>query len=332
MLEIGILLISLGVILLGAELFTNGVEWLGKRLGMNEGAVGSILAAVGTALPETLVPIIAIVFNAGREAGTEIGIGAILGAPFMLGTLAFCVSGLAALVFAYRRPSRTWMTVDKRVVGRDLRFFLLVYSLALLASFISSGQLKLAVAVALLGAYILYAYKTIQDEEGVECEVLSPLTFARNNPRPGLGLILLQVATALGAIILGAEYFVKSLEVLSGRWGISPLVLSLIITPVATELPEKFNSVIWIRQGRDTLALGNISGAMVFQSSVIPALGIMLTPWQFNWPSLPLISALFALASAAYVYTLMQLKGRVSAYTLTAGGVFYSLFILIAFQ
>ncbi|GAW28666.1 MULTISPECIES: sodium:calcium antiporter [unclassified Carboxydocella] len=332
MLEIGILLVSLGVILLGAELFTNGVEWLGKRLGMNEGAVGSILAAVGTALPETLVPIIAILFNAGREAGTEIGIGAILGAPFMLGTLAFCVSGLAALAFAYRRPSRTWMTVDKRVVGRDLRFFLLVYALAIVASFLTIRQLKLAVAVALLGAYIIYAYKTIQDEEGVECECLSPLTFARNNPNPALGIILLQVVTALGAIVLGAEYFVKSLEVLSGHWGISPLVLSLIITPIATELPEKFNSVIWIRQGRDTLALGNISGAMVFQSSVIPALGIFLTPWQFTWPSLPLISSFFALASAGYVYLLMNIKGRISAFTLLAGGIFYGLFLLIAFS
>jgi len=49
----------------------------GKKLDLSEGAVGSVLAAVGTALPETLIPIIAIVF-AGDAAGHEIGIGAIL--------------------------------------------------------------------------------------------------------------------------------------------------------------------------------------------------------------------------------------------------------------
>jgi cation:H+ antiporter len=61
--SIAILVISLGIILLGAEVFVNGIEWLGKKLNLSEGAVGSVLAAVGTALPETLIPIIAIVIN-----------------------------------------------------------------------------------------------------------------------------------------------------------------------------------------------------------------------------------------------------------------------------
>ncbi len=42
----------------------------------------------------------------------------------------------------------------------------------------------------------------------------------------------------------------------------------LLVAPIATELPEKFNAVIWIRQGKDTLAMGNITGAMVFQASI----------------------------------------------------------------
>ena len=55
-----ILVIALLVILIGAELFTNGIEWVGRKLDLAEGAVGSVLAAVGTALPETMIPIIAI--------------------------------------------------------------------------------------------------------------------------------------------------------------------------------------------------------------------------------------------------------------------------------
>ncbi len=55
-----------------------GVEWLGKIFNLSEGAVGSVLAAVGTALPETIIPIIALLFNHGAS-GHEIGIGAILG-------------------------------------------------------------------------------------------------------------------------------------------------------------------------------------------------------------------------------------------------------------
>jgi cation:H+ antiporter len=58
----GVLLVGAFVlILVGAELFTNGIEWFGNRLQLAEGAVGSVLAAVGTALPETMIPIVAIV-------------------------------------------------------------------------------------------------------------------------------------------------------------------------------------------------------------------------------------------------------------------------------
>ena len=66
------------IILLGAELFTNGIEWFGRKLELAEGAVGSVLAAVGTALPETMIPIIAILFATGASSH-EVGVGAILG-------------------------------------------------------------------------------------------------------------------------------------------------------------------------------------------------------------------------------------------------------------
>ena len=92
------LILALAIILASAELFTNGVEWFGRRYELGEGAVGSILAAVGTALPETLVPIIAIVFTGGAAA-EQVGIGAILGAPFMLASLAMVVTAAAVVIF-----------------------------------------------------------------------------------------------------------------------------------------------------------------------------------------------------------------------------------------
>ena len=104
--DVLVLRVSLVVILFAAELFTNGIEWMGRKLGLGEGAVGSVLAAVGTALPETLIPIIAIVF-ATAEGAHEVGVGAILGAPFMLSTLAMFVTGLGIVAFRARRASDT---------------------------------------------------------------------------------------------------------------------------------------------------------------------------------------------------------------------------------
>ena len=119
---------------LGCEFFTNGVEWVGKRFNLAEGAVGSVLAAVGTALPETLIPLIAII-TLGGSAGEEIGTGAILGAPFMLATLALFFCGLTVLVFR-KSAGRKTLLVNGTLMRRDLKFFLVAYSFAAVAAFI----------------------------------------------------------------------------------------------------------------------------------------------------------------------------------------------------
>jgi len=107
----------------------------------------------------------------------------------------------------------------------------------------------------------------------------------------------------------------------------SPFILSVIITPIATELPEKFNSVIWVSRGKDTLALGNITGAMVFQSSIIPAIGIVLTPWVLSPTAF--VCALVALSSAATILIFLTVKRYLRGHTLLLGGVFYALFLFL---
>lgn len=326
MVSVGTLLLGLGIILISAELFTNGIEWLGKRLKLSEGAIGSILAAVGTALPETLVPIIAIGFGAS-DATKEIGIGAILGAPFMLGTLALFVTGTAALVLALLGRRRTTMMIDTCVMKRDLQFFLIVYSFAILAALMGNHQHKLILAAGLVSAYMFYAYRTITGGECVDSDDLNPLLLNRSATYPRFRLIVFQVLLALAGIIGGAELFVKSMEQIAQMINISPFVLSVIITPIATELPEKFNSVIWVSRGKDTLALGNITGAMVFQSSIIPAIGIIMTPWVLN--AAAFTCALVALLSAGVIFLFISLKGYLRAYTLLSGGLFYMLFLFL---
>lgn len=74
------LLAMLIVILIAAEVFTNALEHLGEKLGISEGVTGSLFAAIGTALPETSVPLLALVAGTQNIAtNEEIGVGAILG-------------------------------------------------------------------------------------------------------------------------------------------------------------------------------------------------------------------------------------------------------------
>jgi cation:H+ antiporter len=326
--DIAVLLVSLAIILIGAKAFTNGIEWLGQRLKLGAGAVGSILAAVGTALPETLIPLIAI-FSMGKgTAGADIGIGAILGAPFMLATLAFFITGLATLLF--RRNNRR-LRLQARVIRRDLKFFMIVYSMAIFASFLSNQEIKNGVAWTLVLAYVVYVFQTLRDSnDRCKYEKLAPLYLAKRCSAPTMVNILLQITLALVAIVVGAHGFVNAVQPIALAIGVPVFVLSLIITPIATELPEKFNSILWIRQGKDTLALGNLTGAMVFQSSIIPALGIALTPWKLD--TLALSSALLALGAVLFPFISLQRKGVIYPTTLLSGGAFYLLFILAIYR
>lgn len=321
--EIVILIISLAIILLGAEVFTNAIEWLGRRLKLGEGAVGSLFAAVGTALPETMIPVIAILSH-GAGGGHEVGIGAILGAPFMLGTLAFFVAGVS--VFIFRRSNKP-MLISSKVMQRDLRFFLIVYTMAILASFLPNYSLKLVVVALLVGSYLFYVVETLRCSFGCANheEELPACHFWRRCTTPPMAVILVQVACALGIIVIGAHIFVGSVQVVAASAGIPVFVLAIIITPIATELPEKFNSVIWLRRRKDTLGMGNITGAMVFQSSLIPALGIAFTPWVLE--PLALLSASLALASAGVQYIYLKRTSTLYPAGLLLGGVFYLVFI-----
>ncbi|MEW6662288.1 MAG: sodium:calcium antiporter [Bacillota bacterium] len=327
-LQLGIILSSLGILLLGAELFTNAVEWVGKRFRLSEGAVGSVLAAVGTALPETLIPVVAILFRQG-DTGHEIGIGAILGAPFMLATLAFFIIGVT-LLLCRRKAVCARLDVNVEVIGRDLAFFLAVYSLALAAALTDAYGWKRFFAAVMVMAYCLYIWLVFtrggQSAGGLKVD---PLFFCRAKMPPPTGLAISQLVFALSLIIFGAYIFVGGIAAAAKILGIPALVMALIVAPVATELPEKFNSIIWIFRGKDTLALGNITGAMVFQSSLIPVLGILFTPWKLT--GVALLSAVLAILSAALVLRQIKSQRALTPFVFLWGGVFYSGFLLAVY-
>lgn len=325
-----LLLVSFVVILAGAELFTNGIEWLGQRLGLSEGMVGSVLAAIGTALPETMIPIIAIIF-VGTPASENVGIGAILGAPFMLSTAAMFVTGVAVLAFSRGGKRDPHLNINQVVVRRDLRFFLGVYVIAVglgLPFFEKPQFLRILAGVLLIAAYALYVKQTASDPrpEGAVHEELHPLHFQRRAASPRTRMVIIQVLAALGAIVVGAQLFVKQIEFVASSFGIPPLVLALVIAPLATELPEKFNSVLWIRQKKDTLAMGNISGAMVFQSCIPVAVGLWFTPWVLN--EFAIASAVVALAAGLLMQLYLRTGNVLSGRELMSLGLLYAGFIV----
>lgn len=311
-----ILLVSLLIILGSAEFFTNGIEWLGHRLQLSEGVVGSVLAAVGTALPETLLPIVAVLFFGDRH-GHDVGVGAIIGAPFMLTTLTLGVCGGFALLWTRMGKREARLNINLTVISRDLRFFIGSFGLAVLCSFVHQTLFHYGVALALLLAYALYLRKTFahSGEPGQTPEYLHFDRFLGTDTSR-LWLIVLQVAAGLAGIVGGAWLFVDRLQSLAGLLGVSPLILSLIVSPIATELPEKVNSILWSKSGKDTLAIGNITGAMVFQACFPVAFGIAVTSWQLT--SQTLVTSCVSLACATF-YLLLVNAGKLKSEHLLLG-------------
>lgn len=320
---------SLIIILIAAEAFTNALEHIGERLKISEGVTGSIFAAVGTAMPETMVPVVAILSTAAtQEVREEVGVGAILGAPLMLSTIALF---LMAIFAAMRRGWGGEFHPERTGLKRDLTWFLVAFGLSTIAIFIPHEQplVRGVIALALVGVYFFYLMVTIRASarlvaDGHATEAGDPLYLARIlgfiGVKEGLPLQVLQLAIGLGGIVLGAHGFVHGIETLSQMIGVTALVLSLLIIPLATELPEKVNSVLWIRRGKDTLAFGNVTGAMVFQGSLLPALGILLTPWEARAEVVAVL--IVTLIASAWVLVMAH-KGTLRPYHLVFNGVCY---------
>jgi len=310
------------IITLGAcALFTNAVEWLGKRLNLSEGAVGSVLAAIGTTLPETSIPIVAIFFGATRQEA-EVGLGAILGAPFMLSTLVVPLLAGLLLVYAQLGKRGRSFRLNYKDVTVDLSCFALAYTVAMACTFVPSRPLRILVAVGLLGLYGYYVkIKFSDDDGGGEPSDLSPLVFAKNSARPSYALIGLQAVAGLGGLALGAHLFVMAADSTAQLLAISPLILALLIAPLATELPEMSNSFLWLYQKKDRLAVGNVTGAMVFQGTVPVSVGLVGTEWTLA-PSALLTMVLAVLAAGSLLLQAVW-SGQWRPWLLTIGAILY---------
>jgi cation:H+ antiporter len=283
------------LILIAAEVFTNALEHLGEKLGISEGVTGSVFAAVGTALPETMVPLIAIFAgSANSHVNEEIGVGSILGAPLMLATLSIFLMALSVLK---KRGIKGIIRPEKSGFIRDMNFFLIAFSFATIAMFVpeDASNLRILISLMLVGTYCAYIFLTFRSSkelvgDGHGTEAHHKMFLARLGLRTTMPIILTQILIGLALLVIGAKGFVYGIENVSQILEISPLVLSLLLIPIATELPEKINSILWVRRGKDTMAVGNITGAMVFQGTLLPAIGIMLTPWQPNSDVIPCIA------------------------------------------
>ncbi|MFE3650177.1 sodium:calcium antiporter [Streptomyces sp. NPDC059152] len=324
MLHFVLLIVCAVAIYLSCEWFVNAVEWLGERLNVGRMAVGTILAAFGTALPESVVTLVAVTTGATPEA-KNIGVGAAMGGPLALATVAYGVTG--GMLLLQRRKRRAAAAADstaargpERALGpeqalgseRDLRrlakdqtWFLPVFVVKVALGLVAFA-FKPVLGLAFFAVYAVYFWREIrgdheEDEEGVELE---PLKFQPKAESPATWAVVAQTLATLAVIFFASQLFVHQLDAIGPMLGLSASVTALLLSPIATELPEIMNAVIWVRQGKTKLALANISGAMMIQATVPSGLGLLFTSWHFD--TALLWSGLITMAAIGYLLLTMR--------------------------
>ncbi|MGN6702591.1 MAG: sodium:calcium antiporter [Burkholderiaceae bacterium] len=326
-----LLLASAVVIYLSCEFFVNGIEWVGRRFSVSRSATGSVLAAFGTALPESVVNFVAVVFGADT-AHKELGVGAAIGGPLALATIAYAVVGWTFVATRHKSDQRL---MSRESAGRlidDQQWLLAIFVVKIVLGLIAFA-IKPWFGLLFLFAYLLYVRHEMRRVDGADDDEdeIEPLKLRPGAAEPALSWILLQTGAALAVIFVSSQLFVHQLAVVGPGLGLPPQIVALLLAPIATELPEILNAVIWVRQGKQSMALANISGAMMIQATIPSALGIGFTSWLLS-PAL-VWAALVTMASIGGLYLLLR-RRALSGPRLSWFGLFYVLFAagLIAMQ
>ena len=316
---------SAGAIYGACEYFVNGVEWLGLRLKLGATATGTVLAAFGTALPESAVTFVAVMFGK-TPAARDIGVGAALGGPLVLATIAYAVVGVA-LWFNFRRLRRRdrMVRVDHRRLARDQAWFLAIFVVKVGLGLVAFA-FKPWLGVLFLLAYAIYVCAELRrDDHAPEEEMLQPLKLRPADAEPAMRWVAAQTLLALTVIAAASRLFVVQLEAIGVAFALPPSLVALVLSPVATELPETVNALIWVRQGKERLALANISGAMMIQATIPSSLALFATPWLFDAPLI--VAGVVTAIAIGYLGWLFR-RGRVDARWLLPVGLLYVVFAL----
>lgn len=300
--------VSLAVLLVAARFFTVSAERIGLALGMSPFAIGVLIVAAGTSLPELVASVIAV-----TRGVSEIVVGNVLGAN--LSNLL-----LVTAVVVIRSPRG--VRLGDQYIMIDLHFLLgaaLVLALSLRDGVLT--RVEGAFLLATYAAYVAYLMK--------EGKVEKDLTLggADEGLRPRFPWMQVVVLVASGLFIyLGARFTVDSLASLAGRLGVPPSVVAVTILSVGTTLPELIVSATAAQAGKADVAIGNVLGSCVFNS--LGVAGVASLVGRVTAPSELLALPLPAFAAAALLFYLLTLDKRISRWEGLLFLIVYCLFVM----
>jgi cation:H+ antiporter len=230
------------------------------------------------------------------------------------------------VITAEQRPQRAVLPPDDSArLAKDQAWFLIIFAVKVALGLVAFA-IKPWLGLLFFATYGVYFWREMHaDGEDASNADLGRLKLQPRRAIPARWAVIAQTLVTLAIIFGASQLFVRQLEWAGPALGLPAAVVALLLSPIATELPEVLNAIIWVRQGKAQLALANISGAMMIQATVPSGIGILFTPWKFH--TALVLAGVVTAAAISYLLWLLR-TGRLTAARLTAAAGFYAAFAI----
>ncbi len=261
------LLVWLGELLVSSWLLSEGAEHLAERWGGR--FVGRTLLSIATTLPE-----IGIVVAAAKEGSYDTAIGSALGSNLFMMTLGLAVMLIIATTRLSKSPQKF---IDVKEFKLD-KILLVVTAVIGAVTFVNGYDVNDAILFSgLFAEYLYLAYKEMRKEkeqERLESQLHENALQKTSKKHFGRSMILFAAGT-LG-IFFGAEPFVHSLQGVAVDMGVSVVMIAIIVSPIAGEMPEKISMILLARKGSKgaSIAVANVLGSKIVNNTLLLAVAI----------------------------------------------------------
>lgn len=274
------MIIWLGELTFSSWLLSYGAEHLSERYGAK--FVGRVLLSIATTLPE-----IAIVIYAAASGAYGIAIGSGLGSNIMMMTLGLAIMLIISTTRLSKAPLKM---IDVSTFKNDKIFLLATAVISLILFLDGYDYVDGIVFVGIFIAYIfiaLYEMKLEMKENVFKDnakEIGNKNNLGKRNNKKMVIAVGVFLAGALG-ILIGAEPFIHSMQGFSVEVGISAIVLAVILSPIAGEMPEKISMMILARKGAAgaSIAIANVLGSKILNNSLLLAVAVFAAMINFGF-------------------------------------------------
>lgn len=305
------LLVGLALILVGANILTDGASAIARRMGISDLVVGLTVVAFGTSAPELVISLLSAI-----QGSAEIAVGNVVGSNIFN---VLVIIGITALV----RP----IVVTQNVMSMEIPMVIL--SSLLLLALGNSGlldgsgvnQISRLSGIFLLVFFLLFMRYTFASAKQPGMVVDVPVNKGEEMPAWRSAVYVLG---GLAALVWGGDRFVDGASGIASGLGVSEAVIGLTIVAAGTSLPELATSVAAALKGKSDMAIGNVIGSNIF--NVLMVLGVSATVSPLPFGSIGNLD-LLTLVGASVLFLLFGWLFRERTITRAEGAVMALLYV-----